>query len=136
MPVAKTVHKNYGDLVAAYGLRLHAAAGDRHHIISPLGAWLLLALTAPLASGSDRERLESVLGCDAVTARQAADELLESPHQALALAFAIWHRGDIGAGFDAWRSELPPSATTGPMPTQAEANAWACEQTRGQIESM
>jgi hypothetical protein len=133
---AKTTRKNYGDLVAAYALRLHAAAGDRHHVVSPLGAWLLVALAAPLASDSDRKRLESVLGCDAETARRAADELLANPHQALALAFATWHRGDIGAGLEAWRCALPPCVTTGSMPTQAEANAWAHEQTRGQIESM
>jgi hypothetical protein len=136
VPLAKAARKNYSDLVAAYALRLHAAAGDRHHVVSPLGAWLLVALTAPLASGSDREKLECVLGCDAETARRAVDELLENPHPALALAFATWHRGDIGAGLGAWRRALPPCATVGPMPTQAEANAWAREQTRGQIESM
>lgn len=132
----KTPGKNYRDLVAAYALRLHAAAGDQHHVVSPLGAWLLLALTAPLTSGDDRKRLESVLGCDADTARRSAEELLRGPRPALALAFATWHRGDIGAGLDAWRRGLPPSATTGPMPTQAQANAWAREQTKGQIESM
>ena len=136
MPFAKTAPKNYGDLVAAYALRLHAAAGEQHHVISPLGAWLLVALTAPLASGSGRERLENVLGCNAETARRAADEMLENPHPALALAFAAWYRGDFGEGLDAWRRALPPCATTGSMPTQAEANAWAREQTRGQIESM
>jgi len=77
-----------------------------------------------------------VLGCDVDTARRAADELLKDPHPALTLAFATWHRGDIGAGLDAWRRALPPCATTGPMPTQAQANAWAREQTKGQIESM
>lgn len=136
LAVEMTARKNYGELVAAYALRLHAAAGERHHVVSPLGAWLLVALTAPLASGSDRERLESALGCDVETARRAADELLEKPHPALALAFATWHRGDIGAGLDAWRRSLPPCATTGPMPTQARANEWAREQTRGQIASM
>ena len=133
MPLAKPALNH---LIGTYALRLHAAAGDRHHVISPLGAWLLIALTAPLATGSDRERLESVLGCDAETARRAADELLENPHHALALAFATWHRGDIGAALDAWRCALPPCATTGSMPTQVEANRWAREQTRGQIESM
>jgi len=132
----KTPRKNYSDLVAAYALRLHAAAGDRHHIVSPLGAWLLLALVAPLVAGSDREELERVLGCDADTARRAADELLKDSHSALALAFAAWHRGDIGTGLDAWRRTLPPCATTGPMPTQAQADAWAREHTKGQIESM
>lgn len=132
----KIPREHWSDLVAAYALRLHAVAGDTHHIVSPLGAWLLLALAAPLATGSEREELERVLGCDAEAARRAADELLKDPHPQLALAFAAWHRGDIGAGLDAWRRALPPCAATGPMPTQAQANAWAREQTNGQIESL
>ena len=35
------------DAVAGYARRLHAAAGPGHHVASPLGAWLLLALCAP-----------------------------------------------------------------------------------------
>jgi hypothetical protein len=132
----KTTPRSNGEFVAAYALRLHAAAGDRHHVISPLGAWLLVALAAPLASDNDRERLETVLGCDVGTARRAADELLGSHDTVLALAFAVWHQGDIGAGLDAWRRALPARATTGPMPTQAEANEWARNKTMRQIQSM
>lgn len=138
MPFVNPEHprKSYSDLVAAYALRLHEAAGDRQHIVSPLSAWLLLALVAPLAADSDREELERVLGCDIDTARRGADELLKDPHPALTLAFAAWLRGDTGAGLDAWRRALPPCATTSLMPTQAEADAWANEHTKGQIESM
>ncbi|MGV9212945.1 hypothetical protein ACTFTM_13900 [Micromonospora sp. RB23] len=32
--------------LSAYAERLHATIGDRHHVASPLGAWLLLALSA------------------------------------------------------------------------------------------
>ena len=35
------------DAVAGYAARLHAAPGPGHHVASPLGAWLLLALCAP-----------------------------------------------------------------------------------------
>jgi hypothetical protein len=34
-------------LVAGYSRRLHAVIGERHHVASPLGAWLLLALAGP-----------------------------------------------------------------------------------------
>ena len=132
----KLTRNNYSDLVSAYALRLHAAAGDQHHIVSPLGAWLLLALTAPIASGRDREELERVLGSDVETARRVADDLLADPHPELALAFAAWHRGNVGAELEAWREALPPSAMSGPMPTQAEADAWASEHTKGQLQSM
>ncbi|MBM0258971.1 hypothetical protein JNW89_21570, partial [Micromonospora sp. 4G55] len=43
--------------LARYAARLHAGAGDRHHVASPLGAWLLLALAAPAATGADRDEL-------------------------------------------------------------------------------
>ena len=33
--------------VSGYAARLHAAIGTRHHVASPLGAWLLLALAGP-----------------------------------------------------------------------------------------
>src|SRR5262249_59602386 len=127
MPVTdpKTPFKNYSHLVAAYALRLHAAAGDRHHAVCPLGAWLLLALAAPLATGGNREELERVLGCDTDTARRTADHLLKDPHPALAQAFAMWLRGEGRAGLDAWGRGLPPCATVGQMPTQAHADAWA-----------
>jgi len=34
------------DALTAYAGRFHAAVGPRHHVASPLGAWLLLALVA------------------------------------------------------------------------------------------
>ncbi len=78
--------------VADYATRLHAAAGQRHHVASALGAWLLLALAAPASSGADRERLTGVLGCDADTAARYAAELLDHPHPVVASAAAVWTR--------------------------------------------
>lgn len=135
MQHSNTAYDRLDNLMAAYAQRLHAAAGDGHHVVSPLSAWLMLALTAPLASGSCRERLERALGCDPEAARQAAVSLLENPHPALALAFAAWHRGDAGAAFDTWRRALPPRVSAGPMPTQAEADEWARRQSLGQFNS-
>ncbi|MET8369545.1 hypothetical protein ACPXB1_14105 [Micromonospora sp. DT68] len=36
--------------LSAYAERLHTTIGDRHHVASPLGAWLLLALSAAAAN--------------------------------------------------------------------------------------
>jgi len=46
-----------------------------------------------------REALERILGCDADTAARAAAEMLADPHPAVAMALAMWHRGDIGERF-------------------------------------
>lgn len=131
-----TPRQTISTAVSSYALGLHAAAGDTHHIVSPLGAWILLALVAPLATGRDRDALERVLGCSAGAARAAADELLGQVPPALALAVAAWHRGGIGAVLDAWRRALPPAAHTGPIPSQAKADAWVRQQTHRQIASI
>jgi hypothetical protein len=132
----KPPRKNYSDLVAAYAPSLHAAAGEQHHVVSPLGAWLLLALAAPLTTGGDREALERILGCDVETAARAAGEMLAAPHPALSVALAMWHREGLGEALEAWGRTLPTGATTGPVPSQAEADAWVREHTRGMIESV
>ncbi|MEE3922312.1 hypothetical protein V2I01_40615 [Micromonospora sp. BRA006-A] len=50
--------------LARYAERLHRAAGDTHHVASPLGAWLLLALTGPAATGDARAALAEALDAD------------------------------------------------------------------------
>jgi hypothetical protein len=37
--------------LALYAQRFHAEIGDGHHVDSPLGAWLLLALVSPQPQG-------------------------------------------------------------------------------------
>ena len=54
--------------LARYAERLHRAAGDTHHVASPLGAWLLLALTGPTATGDARAALAEVQNCPGVVA--------------------------------------------------------------------
>ncbi len=122
--------------VSGYAARLHAAIGDRHHVASPLGAWLLLALAGPASSGADRVTLEEVLGCDAGSAAGAAAALLANPHPLVASAAAVWTLGGapLSAGFERWRDALPPEVTRGPLPDQAGLDAWAREHTFGLIE--
>ncbi|HEY1616889.1 MAG TPA: hypothetical protein VGG25_04685 [Streptosporangiaceae bacterium] len=78
--------------LAGYAARLHRQAGTGHHVASPLGAWLLLALTAPAATGPDRERLTGLLDCDPERAARIAAALLEHPHPLVGCAVAAWTR--------------------------------------------
>lgn len=122
--------------VTGYAARLHATIGDRHHVASPLGAWLLVALAAPASTGADRRALTEILGCDADAAAQAAASLLESPHPLVASAAAVWTRGggDISDHFRRWRDALPPEVARGALPDQVGLNAWARDHTFGLID--
>ncbi|GAA4736097.1 hypothetical protein [Phytohabitans rumicis] len=123
------------DLLARYAERFHAAVGGGHHVASPLGAWLLLALCAPAATGAARDELAEVLGTDPATAAATAGALLDHPHPLVAAASAVWHRpAAAGDGLAGWTATLPASTRTGPMPDQAQADAWAREHTFGLIE--
>jgi hypothetical protein len=112
--------------VARYAARLHALAGPRHHVASPLGAWLLLALCSP-ASGE-------VLGCDPADAASLAAELLAHPDPLVPAAAAVWHRPGVSDAAARWLAGLPPSVTTGPLTSQAELDGWARRGTLGLIE--
>ncbi|MEO3778321.1 hypothetical protein ABGB16_16015 [Micromonospora sp. B11E3] len=125
--------------LARYAARLHASVGDRHHVASPLGAWLLLALCAAApdaAAGSHREDgLAGFLGTDPAAAARAAAALLDAPHPLVPSATAVWHRPDADtAGLAAWRAALPRATTTGQLPDQAGLDAWAREHTAGLVE--
>ncbi|WP_232665926.1 serpin family protein, partial [Pseudonocardia sp. TRM90224] len=52
-------------VVAAYARRFHAAVGDQHHVASPLGAWLVLAMAAPAINGADAQQVTEALGMPA-----------------------------------------------------------------------
>ncbi|MFG3714616.1 hypothetical protein [Micromonospora sp. NPDC047730] len=122
--------------LARYADRLHAVIGDGHHVASPLGAWLLLALAAPATTDATRTALEEALGTDAKTAAEAARALLEAPHPLVPSATAFWHRPGSGtAGLDGWRATLPGPTATGPLPEQAGLDAWARENTLDLIDA-
>ncbi|MFU8874614.1 hypothetical protein [Micromonospora sp. SL4-19] len=121
------------EALAHYAERLHRAAGDAHHVASPLGAWLLLALTGPAATGDVRRALEEALGTDVDRAAEAAHALLAAPHPLVAAATALWERTPF-AGLDGWRATLPPTTERGPLPGQAALDAWAREHTDGLID--
>ena len=51
--------------LARYARSFHQVAGDGHHVASPLGAWLLLALAGPVCAGDELRQLTQILGVDA-----------------------------------------------------------------------
>ncbi|MBW4700670.1 hypothetical protein [Micromonospora sp. RL09-050-HVF-A] len=121
--------------LARYAARLHAELGDRHHVASPLGAWLLLALAAPAATGAVRAELAEVLGVDGEAAAATAAALLDHPHPLVPSATALWHRpGADTAKLAGWTDGLPRATASGPLPDQAGLDAWAREHTLGLID--
>jgi hypothetical protein len=127
--------EDWTDAVAAYAERLHAAAGPDHHVVSALGAWLLVALCAPLADTEARAELADVLGVDPMEAAHFAAELLSQPHPLVAAGAGMWVAPAVTTPvMERWRDGLPPGMTTGDIPRQEAIDAWANERTLGLIE--
>jgi len=125
----------FPQLVARYADRMHSVLGSGHHVASPLGAWLVLALAAPAASGPVRNALEELLGEPADAAAARAGQLLEQPHPAVAAAAALWTRADQRTpAVRAWESALSPAVERGAVPSQEGADQWAADRTGGLIE--
>jgi hypothetical protein len=120
--------------LARYALRMHALAGPRHHVASPLGAWLLLALCAPASQGKSTVTLNGTLGTDAGSAAELAVALLADPHPVVPAAAAAWHRGTATGTLARWLAGLPPEVQTGPLATQADLDEWARRHTSGLVK--
>jgi len=129
MATAKT---DYASLIARYAGRFHDVIGDGHHVASPLGAWLLLALCAPAAHGAEADALAEVLGGGADEVAAIAAEMLAAPHPLVAAAAAVW--GEPSAADERWLPGLPPSVAKGAVPAQDELDRWARDHTFGLIE--
>jgi hypothetical protein len=121
--------------LAGYARRFHQVVGGGHHVASPLGAWLLLALAGPACAGEDLRQLEEILGADTGAAAGLAAELLVHPHPVVHLAAAVWGgNGSTDARIAAWQAGLPAQVDTGPVPGQAELDGWARRHTLGLID--
>jgi hypothetical protein len=117
-----------------YAGRVHAAAGQDHHVVSALGAWMLVALCAPLADRGGRSELADVLGADPVEAAQFAATLLAEPHPLVAAGAGVWIAPAVTTpALEQWRDGLPAVVTTGDIPTQESLDAWAETRTLGLI---
>jgi hypothetical protein len=101
-------------------------------VASPLGAWLLLALCAPLASEVVRTELAEVLGIDPTVAADNAAALIASPHPVVGSGIAMWNRPQFETRELAkWRESLPRGTDTGDIPSQARLDEWAADRTMG-----
>jgi hypothetical protein len=116
-----------------YAQRMHATIPASHHVASPLGAWLVLALASKAADDSAlRTDITDALGLPPEEAVAAARRLLEQPHTAVRLAAAAWHRATSGL-LDSWLATLGETVESGPVPSQRQADRWAEEHTLGLI---
>src|SRR5712692_415539 len=113
-----------GEWVSALGRyagRLHARAGPGHHVVSPLGAWTVVALCATVAR-DEQARGEPAAGLGAV-------------HQLVAAGAGVWVRpARATARIKQWVAGLAAVVDTGDIPTQEEIDRWAAERTLGLIE--
>jgi hypothetical protein len=103
-------------------------------VASPLGAWLVLALAAPAATGAVRDEVTEVLGTSPEDARDRAAALLADPHPAVASAAAVWRVPQVVAPLQSWLAGLPGDVEVGGIPTPAAADRWAAEHTLGLID--
>ncbi len=128
-----------------YAARLHRAILDHatsegqepHHVASPLGAWLLLGLTAHSAehvpASAAADGLAEALGCSVAEASGLTGALLRTPHPVVRTAAAAWLRPTLDApGIRTLLEQLP--CTSGDLPSQPEADRWARDHTDGLIE--
>jgi hypothetical protein len=121
------------EMVSAYAAQFNPSLLGRHAVASPLGSWLLLALFGPATEGAARRDLEAVLGTTVDDAAARARTLLSEPHPAVSAVAAVWDR-KLGPAFDEWAQSLPDVVERGPIPNQAQADAWARARTNGMID--
>ncbi len=104
--------------------------GQTSVVASPGGAWLMLAL----AASAEPDQTAEALGIESARARELATSMLQDPPRALRTATAIWVGPDQRTpALEQWQAGLPASVGTGPLPTAAEADAWASDVTDGMI---
>jgi hypothetical protein len=123
------------EAVVGYARRLHGTIGPVHHVASPLGAWLVLALAARTATGPVRADLDRILGMDAERAAGVAADLLANPHPLVRSAASAW-RGPAGRTdrVAAWLAGLPEPVGKGDVDRQETLDRWAAGHTDGLID--
>jgi hypothetical protein len=137
--VARLFSEELVQRVVRYSARVRddvLAQVEQDVVWSPLAAWILLCVCLLAAEGSERDRLESIVGCSRHDARRYADTVLEYLPSALRADIAVWVNEAIAT--DArlrWRAESPAQIEMGPVPTRVEADAWAHRNTQGIIRS-
>jgi hypothetical protein len=127
--------KGWTSAIGRYAERLHARAGDGHHVVSPLGAWMLVALCSTLAGEDQLNGLTAILGAEPGAAANFAAGLLSDPHPLVGAGAAAWvQEAVMTERVRQWRESLPQVVDTGDIPTVKQADTWAEERTLGLIK--
>lgn len=108
----------------------NSGAASGNVVVSPVGAWLLLAL----AAGADAQGKSAVLGLEPGQAMQMAAALVGHAPKAVRAATALWLAADERTEELArWQDRLPAAVASGPVPTAQQADDWASAATGGLI---
>lgn len=126
------------EYVTGYSERIRGDVLEQHQgasVSSALGIWLLLCACLQAAEGTERDQLESIVGCSREDATDCLDAFLSDVPSALHGAVALWVRDQVVTErLEQWRSKLSPQIERGPVPTKAQADAWADRNTLGLIK--
>lgn len=136
MSTTATIATELPRAITSYADRLHKYAGGDNHIVSPLGAWMLLALCARGSDGRLRDELTKALGMDVDLAATAVTSLLEKPHPAVATGAGIWTSRTLHVeGLAPWLAQLPVPVDRGEIPSKAALDEWTAKRTLGMIRT-
>ncbi len=134
---SEAVLSQLSSALARYAEDFHAQIQDGHHVASPLGAWLLLALVGLAARGPEQSALEKIIGMDADAAAAAADRLVSHPHPLVLASLAAWHRPAVESDeVQDWLAALPVEVERGNVPSRDDADTWVRERTLGLIDRL
>lgn len=128
--------KATADLILSYSSKFLEALPNGHGVSSPLGAWLLLALLAPYSEGSNREKLELVLGVEAEEASLAASNFISNLSSELKSAVGIWYRDTLldATKLNPFLKTLNPIVARHDTISQEILDKWAHDNTLGIIK--
>lgn len=129
------------ETISAYSRIFHEEYKNDHHIVSPLGAWMLLAL---LAQGSNEESdplhplAKQALGVPVQQSGSLLKELLSSKHPAVFSAIKAWLEPGLLSSDDSlqkWQQEVKNYCPIDvKIPTEEELNSWVKDKSLNLIE--
>lgn len=120
--------------IIEYGNKFHENTTGGF-IASPLGAWLLIALSAHTIDPDKPEvsKLTKILGMPLHEAHEYATKIISSVPDKIALSVAAWTK-DPSEIIKHLVSRLPHAVSTGAIPSQEFADSWTKEHSLGLID--
>jgi hypothetical protein len=128
------------ETISTYSKLFHKEYKNDHHIVSPLGAWMLLALLAQ-GSGDDSRPLNPIakqaLGVTVEKSGRLLKELLSSDHPAVFSAIKAWLAPDASSDetLRRWHQDVTDYCPVDvKVPNKEELNSWVKEKSLELIE--